>query len=172
MSAPSAHALISQLVRKGYLKREANKARGLSVVRDAEPRPGRVVSVPIVGSIAAGRPILAEENIIGEVLMDASTVRDASCFALRVKGQSMVEAGIQDKDLIVVQRQQMAEHGDIVVALLGDEATVKKLHFRESRIELHPANPKFKPIVVGVDDELKILGKVVAVRQAREIPKG
>lgn len=172
VTAPTAHALVRQLIRKEYLKRERGKARGLTVVREIEPQPGRLVPVPILGSVAAGRPILAEENIVGEILVDSSVVRDAPCFALRVKGPSMVDAGIADKDLIVVRRQPIAENGDIVVALLHDEATVKRLSINGHIIELRPENPKFKPIVVGVDDDLRILGKVVAVRKTGDPPRG
>lgn len=168
VSGPSAHALVSQLVRKDYLKRESRKARGLSIVRDIDDAPNKVVlvSVPIIGRVAAGQPILADENIIGEVLVENAVVSGAPCFALRVAGQSMVNAGIADKDLVIVRRQPIAENGDIVVALIGVEATVKRLSIRGARVELCPENPKFKPIVVGTDDDLRVLGKVVAVRRA------
>lgn len=165
IAAPSAHALVGQLVRKDYLKRTSHKARGLSIVREIDDAPRKLVAVPIVGRVAAGRPILAEENIVGEVLVESGVVSGAQCFALRVAGQSMVDAGIADGDLVVVRRQLIAENGDIVVALIGEEATVKRLSIRGPRVELCPENPKFKPIVVGVDDELRILGKVVAVRR-------
>lgn len=166
VSGPSAHALVGQLVRKDYLKRESRKARGLSIVREIDDAPRKVVlvSVPIVGRVAAGRPVLADENIIGEVLVESTVVSGVQCFALQVAGQSMVNAGIADKDLVVVRRQPIAENGDIVVALIGGEATVKRLSIQGPRIELRPENPKFKPIVVGTDDDLRILGKVVAVR--------
>ena len=173
LSAPSAWALVGQLVRKDYLKRESNKARGLSIVREIEDAPIQVelVSIPIVGRVAAGSPILADENIVGEILIENTVVRGDSCFALRVVGESMVNADIADKDLIIVRRQPLAEHRDIVVALLGDEATVKRLSFQGSRVELLPENPRFRPIVVGPDDEFRILGKVVAVRRTSH-PKG
>jgi repressor LexA len=166
MSAPSAWTLVSQLVKKEYLKRDANKSRGLSIVREIDDAPERVelVSVPIVGHVAAGAPIFAEENIIGEILVENTVVKGDSCFALRVAGQSMVNAGIADKDVIVVRRQPLAEHRDIVVAMLHDEATVKRLSFQGSRIELLPENPRFKAITVGPDDDFRILGKVIAIR--------
>ncbi len=168
VSGPSAHALVGQLVRKDYLKRESRKARGLSIVREIDDAPRKMVlvSVPIVGRVAAGQPVLAEENIVGEVLVENTVVGGEPCFALRVAGQSMVNAGIADKDIVIVRRQLIAENGDIVVALIGGEATVKRLSIQGPRIELRPENPKFKPIVVGTDDDLRILGKVVAVRRA------
>lgn len=172
IAAPSAHALVGQLVRKDYLKRESRKARGLSIVRDIDDAPRKVVlvSVPIVGRVAAGQPIMAEENIVGEVLVENTVVGGEPCFALCVAGQSMVNAGIADKDIVIVRRQIIAENGDIVVALIGGEATVKRLSIQGPRVELRPENPKFKPIVVGTDDDLRILGKVVAVRRADRSP--
>jgi len=170
ISAPSAHALVGQLVRKDYLKRQSRKARGLSIVREIDDAPSRLVPVPVVGRVAAGRPVLADENIVGEVLVESAVVRGEPCFALRVAGQSMVGAGIADGDLIVVRRQPIAENGDVVVALVGGEATVKRLSIQGPRVELCPENPKFKPIVVGIDDDLRILGKVVAVRRADRSP--
>lgn len=166
MSAPSAWTLVSQLVRKDYLKRESNKARGLSIVREVDDAPTKVelVPVPIVGRVAAGVPIFANENIIGEILVENTVVKGDSCFALRVAGQSMANAGIADKDVIIVRRQPLAENRDIVVAVIGDEATVKRLSFQGPRIELLPENPRFKPMVVGPDDDFRILGKVIAIR--------
>jgi repressor LexA len=124
-----------------------------------------LVAVPIVGRVAAGQPILAEENIVGEVLVEGGIARAGRCFALEVTGDSMVDAGIRERDLVVVRQQPVAENGDIVVALLEDEATVKRLFIRDERIELRPENPNHRPIPVGPDDGLRILGKVVAVRR-------
>jgi repressor LexA len=164
----SAHEQVSQLVRKGYLRRDAGKARSLEVVRHIEPQVADLVPVPIVGVVAAGRPILAVENVIGEMLVDARLVGRSRCFALGVVGDSMVRAGIGDGDYVVVRQQQVAENGDIVVALLGEEATVKRLSIADEQIELRPENPRHRPIVVGPDDELRIQGKVIGVRKRRE----
>jgi len=161
----SAHEQISQLIRKGYVKREENRARGLSVLRHPEEMALNVLPVPIIGQVAAGAPILAEENVIGEVLVDASVVRRGTCFALEVKGESMKDAGIRNGDLIIVRRQPVAENGDIVVALLGDEATVKRLSIQDDLIELRPENSHFKPIPIGPDDGFSIIGKVIATRR-------
>ncbi len=119
-------------------------------------------TVPIVGRVAAGPPILADENIIGEVLVDSRVARHGRCFALEVQGDSMIDADIDDGDLVVVRQQPLAESGDIVVALLGEEATVKRLYIRDETIELRPENTSHRPITVGPEDELRILGKVVA----------
>ena len=166
ISAPSAHDQVNQLVRKGYVKRESRKARGLTVVREPMDDVLELLVVPIVGSVAAGQPILAEENVIGEVLVDSRAVRSGRCFALEVRGDSMIGAGIHDRDLVVVREQPVAESGDIVVALLDQEATVKRLFVRDERIELRPENPTHRPMPIGPDDGLRILGKVVAISRS------
>ena len=162
ISPPSAHEQVSQLVRKGYLKRESRKARGLTIVREPTDQVVDLRPVPIVGRVAAGQPILAEENVIGEVLVDSRAVPSDCSFALEVRGDSMIGAGIHDRDLVVVRQQPLAESGDIVVALLGEEATVKRLYIDDDKIELRPESTGHRPITVGPEDELKILGKVVA----------
>lgn len=165
ISSSSAHELVGQLVRKGFLRREAGKARSLEVVRLPGPDVADLVPVPVVGTVAAGQPILAVENIVGELLVEAQLAQHGRCFALEVAGDSMVDAGIGDRDFVIVRQQQVAESGDIVVALLGDEATVKRLHIDEERIELRPENPRHRALVVGPDDDLRIQGKVIAVRR-------
>ncbi|RMD62636.1 MAG: transcriptional repressor LexA [Planctomycetota bacterium] len=161
----SAHAQVNQLVRKGYLKREPRKARGLAVVREPEDEITDLVPVPILGRVAAGQPLFAEENIIGEVLAEGGTASRGRCFALVVDGDSMIKADIHEGDLVIVRQQPVAESGDIVVALLGEEATVKRLYIREEKIELRPENPKYPPIPIGPSEDLRILGKVVGVRR-------
>ncbi len=168
MRTSSAHELVSQLVRKGYLRREAGKARSLELARQMEPEIADLAPVPIVGVVAGGRPILAVENIVGEMLVDATLIGRSKCFALQVAGDSMVRAGIDDGDYVVVRQQQVAENGDIVVALLGEEATVKRLSITEEHIELRPENPRHRPIVVEPDDDLRIQGKVIGVRRRAE----
>ena len=161
ISHASVHDRINQLVRKGYLKREEGKARGLSVAKPPQTNAVALVAVPIVGTVAAGHPIFAQENITGEVLVEASVVGSGKCFALYARGDSMINAGINDGDLIIVRRQPIAEDGDIVIALLDDEATVKRLKIENELIELVPENPRLKPIRVKPEDELRILGKLV-----------
>ena len=165
ISAASAHEQVSHLIRKGCLRREARKARSLEIVEGPEHDVADLVPVPIVGTVAAGLPLLAEENIVGELLVERSMLRGGRHFALEVRGDSMVRADIHDGDYVVVRQQPIAESGDIVVALLGDEATVKRLSIVNDRIELRPENPRFRPMVIGPDDDLRIQGKVVAVRR-------
>jgi repressor LexA len=164
MSAASAHELVEQLVRKGFLARDPLKARGLKLVRLPTPEPRGLVALPILGKVLAGNPVCSPEHAEGEVLVDAALVRGRACFALRVKGDSMQTSGIVDGSIVLVRQQQVADSGDVVVALLNGEATVKRLYFDEAMIELRPENPRFKTIRVGPDDELRVVGKVIGVR--------
>ena len=161
VSHSSVHERINQLVRKGYLKREGRKARGLTVVKRPKDMAADLVAVAVVRTVAAGEPVLAEGNIVGEVLIDAVTVKSGEFFALRASGDSMTGAGINDGDLIIVRRQQLAENGDIVVAVLNGETTVKRLRLEDKRIELVPESPGLAPVKVRPEDDLRILGKVV-----------
>ena len=165
ISHASAHDQVSQLVRKGYLKREARKARSISIVRELKDTPAVMTAIPIVGRISAGQPIFAAENILGEIMVEGSIISSGRYFALEIVGDSMVNAGIKERDLVVVREQPVAESGDIVVVMLNDEATVKRFFIRDEKIELRPENPKHRPIPVGPDDGMRIIGKVVAVRR-------
>jgi repressor LexA len=165
VSPATAHEQIGQLVRKGFLRREPNKARGISLVRDYEDAPEEMVTVPLLGSVAAGAPLFAEENVLGEVVVDKRLAATGRHFALRIVGDSMRDASIADGDLVVVRQQPVAQHNDIVVALVHDAATVKRLSIQEHEIELRPANPEFQPIPIGPDDDFRIVGRVVAVRR-------
>ncbi len=151
---------LEALERKGYIKRDRTKARSVEIVRAPDPTmiPVPMVPVPVVGSVAAGQPILATENIEEVFPLPRDVVKDDQCFMLQVEGDSMIEAGIFDGDYVVVRQQPDADDGDIVVALLEDEATVKRLRRERSRIHLMPANKKMKPIV---SDDVKIVGKVL-----------
>jgi len=162
ISPASAHGQVNQLVRKGYLRREPRKARGLAVIREPEDKAPEMEPVPVVGQVSAGQLIFAEENIIGEIMVEKKITCSGRCFALEVKGDSMVGAGINDRDLVVVRQQPVAESGDIVVVLLGDEGTVKRLYIREEKIELRSENPKYHPISIEPGDDLLVVGKVVA----------
>ena len=156
---------IDQLIRKGYLSRENGRARGVSVQQQPDEVFGTFFSIPIVGEVAAGVPILAQENVVGEILVESQALRGGKHFALEVKGLSMLDAGIEPGDLIIVRQQQSAESGDIVVAMTDGEATVKRLRIADDGIELRPENDDFEPIVIGPQDQLSIVGKVVAVRR-------
>lgn len=172
------------LERKGYLTREDMKSRALRPsdmggvpgvsdaangnddVSTAAHEDERLVEVPVVGRVAAGLPILAEQNVVDTVRIDRMLVRGGKdVFALRVQGESMIEAGIHDADYIFVRKQPTAARGDIVVALLGDEATVKYYFPEKDRVRLQPANAQMAPIYVLASDfkQSMILGVVVGV---------
>lgn len=165
VTGASAHQLVKQLETKGYVAREPRKARSLKVVREPQRQLEMLVAVPLVGVVKAGPAMLAEENRLGEVLVDQSIAGRGRCFALSVSGDSMVDAGMDDGDVVICLQQPVAESGEIVVALLDDEATVKRLAIRGDRIELHADNKRYKPIPVGPETDFRILGKVLAVRR-------
>jgi repressor LexA len=159
LSSPSTvHAHLANLERQGLIKRDPTKPRALDVVRELRPpRP-----LPLVGRVAAGVPLLAEDNIEELVEVPGFLRRDDGDFVLRVQGDSMVEAGIFNDDLIVVHPQDDADNGEIVVALVGDEATTKRF-FRDGRsIRLQPENELYEPMVLDPGD-VDIVGKVVGV---------
>lgn len=163
VTAASAHEQVDQLVEKGYLSREKRKSRSLKVLKTPSDKPIGLVEIPILGTVAAGYPIFAEQNVIGHMTLDGSIAR-GQCFALVVSGESMIRAQIKPKDIVIVRQQAMAENGDIVVALVDGGATVKRLSICEEQIELRPENPRFKPIVITPDSDCRILGKVIGVR--------
>jgi repressor LexA len=164
VTTASAHQLVKQLERKGYVSREPRKARSLKVVRDLQEQLEKLIAVPLIGVVQAGPAMLAEENRLGEVLVDHRIVGNSRCFALRVSGDSMTNAGIRDGDVVICRQQPVAESGEIVVALLDDESTVKRLVMRGDRIELQPENKRYKPIPVNPDIDFRIIGKVLAIR--------
>jgi repressor LexA len=164
------------LERKGYLTREDMKSRALKLVEDAtQASRGAAASaqndedlleIQVVGRVAAGLPLLAEENVIDTVRVDRMLVRGGrDVFGLRVQGDSMIEAGILSGDYIFVRHQSTAERGDIVVALIGDEATVKYYFPEKDYIRFQPANAQMAPILVRASDfkPTMLLGKVVGV---------
>ena len=150
---------VQRLERNGYVRRMAGKSRSLTVLRSGREAPLiGLVAIPWLGTVAAGIPIFAPENLLGELLVDAATVRTGRHFALTVLGDSMIGAEIHSGDVLIVRQQPLAEHRDIVVALLNDEATVKRLHHRDGEIALLPENRRFKPIQVGPEDDFRIVG--------------
>ena len=170
LASPSTvHAHLANLERAGLLRRDPTKPRALELIgrerREPEARPVEhddALRLPLVGEIAAGGPLLAEQNIEDYLPMPKSTKGD---FLLRVKGDSMIEAGILDGDLVIVQRAQDARNGDIVVALAGDdetadEATVKTFYREHGRVRLQPENAALDPIYA---DHVQLLGRVVGV---------
>lgn len=134
------------LERKGYIRREKNLSRAIELTEP--PTAVNTESIPIVGRVAAGLPLLAVENIDGHVAVDRSYLPRGEVFSLRIVGESMKDEGIFDGDLVLVKRQDVANRGDIVVAVIGDEATVKKFYPDRNRVRLEPANDAFQTIVV------------------------
>ena len=169
LASPSTvHAHLANLERAGLIKRDPTKPRALELRRDPKPdaaRADEVHRLPLVGEIAAGGPLLAEQNVEGYIAVPEPLARGGEEFLLRVKGDSMINAGILEGDLVVVRRQQDARNGDIVVALAGadetaDEATVKRFFKEHGRIRLQPENDALEPIYT---DYVEVLGKVTGV---------
>jgi repressor LexA len=158
---------LKALARKGYIRRRSSKSRSLEILDgDGEGRRAtRSRSVPLVGRVAAGRPLLAVENLDGAVTVSREWVAGGDeAFALRVEGDSMLGAHILPGDLVVVRRQESAVPGDIIVALVDDEATVKRFGREGGKVVLRPENPAVPPLVFQEGDRgLQILGKVVGV---------
>lgn len=146
-SSSTVHSHLSALERKGYLRRDPSKPRALEILKDEHEVPvKKVVPLPVVGHVTAGLPILAQQNIEDYFPLPQEFVRSEECFILKVRGDSMVDAGIYDGDLLVVRRQPTANDRDIVVARIDDEATVKRFFKEDGRIRLQPENPRMEPI--------------------------
>ena len=160
-STSSVHSHLETLERNGYIRRDPTKPRTIEIMDDDFALTRReVVNVPLIGTVAAGMPILAEENIEDYIPIPAELLPNKEVFMLRVKGNSMVEAGILNDDKVIVAKQPVAENGDKVVALLGDSATVKTFYKESGRVRLQPENSSMDPIIV---DDVQILGKVIGL---------
>jgi repressor LexA len=170
LASPSTvHVHLAKLEEAGYLRRDPSKPRALELVghdRSAPPpAPPDVHALPLVGEIAAGGPLLAEENVEDYIRVPEPLARGEGEFLLRVKGESMIEAGIMPGDVVIVQRQETAQSGDVVVALVGDdeganEATVKTFHRDGDRVRLQPENSAMEPLY---PHHVQILGKVIGL---------
>lgn len=161
-STSSVHAHLESLEKNGYIRRDATKPRAIEIIDENFNMVRReMVNVPLVGTVAAGQPILAVENIEGYFPVPAEFMPNAQSFMLRVKGESMINAGIFDGDQVLVRQQPDANDGDIVVALVEDSATVKTFYREKGYIRLQPENDTMDPIIVHGD--LQILGKVFGV---------
>ncbi|MCQ2479251.1 MAG: transcriptional repressor LexA [Clostridia bacterium] len=154
-STSSVQAHLDVLEREGYIMRDPLLKRSIRIVGQAD----NIIQVPIIGTVTAGMPILAVEAIEGYFPYTGRVSADKQLFALHVKGESMIEAGILDGDLIIAERTPFARNGDMVVALVDDSATVKTFYKENGHFRLQPENEAFDPIIV---DEVAILGKVVA----------
>lgn len=155
---------LQALQKKGYIRRSQRTSRGIvSLNRLAHAAPASrlaTVDIPILGRVAAGTPVMAAENHEGSLTLDASLIKNQESFALRVNGDSMINAGILDGDLVVVRLQQGADNGDIVVALMDEEVTVKRFYRETDTIRLQPENPTLAPIY---STDVEICGKVIAL---------
>lgn len=171
-STATVHAYLKKLSEKGYIKKEDQKGRTLRLLKGLNKKPdgnindksfysGReLVNVPVVGKITAGAPILAVENVTDNFLIPIDFVGNSESFMLTVSGESMIEAGILDGDYILVKRQNVARNGEIVVAMIDDEATVKTFYMEDGHIRLQPENSTMDPIIVP---DCQVLGRVVGV---------
>ena len=170
-STNGVRSILAALIKKGYINRSPRLSRGIEIVNTkedtaAKEAPSNTIEIPIVGRVAAGTPILAVQNLEGTVTVTID--RDflacrSDVFALRVKGDSMINAGIFDGDLIFARQQKTADLGEIVVAQIDNEATVKYYHPSSDHVELRPANPKYKPIIVNDKKDFSIAGRVIGV---------
>ena len=160
-STSSVHSHLETLEKNGYIRRDPTKPRAIEIIDDNFNLPRReVVNVPIIGQVAAGQPLLAVENIENYFPIPTEFMPNAETFMLKVKGDSMINAGIFNGDKILVQKQSDAQNGDIVVALVDDSATVKTFYKEDGHFRLQPENDTMDPIIVN---ECSILGKVFGV---------
>ena len=168
-STNGVRSILAALIKKGYINRSPRLSRGIEILNTDDSDSGKkvasnIVEIPIVGRVAAGTPILAVQNLEGTVTIDRDFLACRSdVFALRVKGDSMINAGIFDGDLIFARQQKTADLGEIVVAQIDNEATVKYYHPSSDHVELRPANPKYKPIIVNNKKDFSIAGRVIGV---------
>lgn len=170
-STSTVHAYLEKLEKEGLIHKDPTKPRAIKVVGNKKLAPVKniesyvtrkeLVDVPIIGKVTAGQPILAVENIEDTFPLPVNFVQNSTAFMLKVQGDSMIEAGIFDKDLVLVKQQSTAINGDIVVALIEDEATVKTFYKEKNHIRLQPENQYLDPIIVR--DNVSILGKVIGV---------
>ena len=165
ISVKGAYDHISALKRKGKIKFEDKRSRTMEVIRTGEEwEYNNIVNIPVLGIVAAGRPVLAEENWDGTVPIHSSLLKkNRQYFALRVKGDSMKDAGILEKDTALIQKQNTAKNGDIVVAVVDDKVTIKRFFKEANRVRLQPENPLHYPIY---SQDVRVLGKLAYIIRA------
>ncbi len=162
-STSSVHAHLETLEKKGYIRRDQEKTRAIEIIDDDfgfNPFSREMVNIPMVGTVAAGVPLLAEQNITEYFPVPADMLPNAETFMLRVKGDSMVNMGIYEGDQLIIKRQNTASNGDVVVALVDDSATVKRFYKENGHYRLQPENDFMEPIIVN---ECSVLGKVIGL---------
>lgn len=169
-SSSTVHNHLNQLEKKGYIQRDPTKPRAIMILKNSDGSDYRsfaavneevfeeMVGLPVYGAVAAGAPIFADENLEDRIAMPMRFIRDEGAFMLRIRGESMIDAGILDGDYIIVAPQPTAANGDIIVALIGDEATCKTYYREKNRIRLQPENPSMEPIYA---ENPMIIGKVI-----------
>ena len=162
ITAKGAYDHLKAIEKKGFIKTLKNQSRAIELLRNTPQSslPARVLSIPLVGMVAAGTPILAEENIEDYIPIPDELSSRGVTYALRVRGDSMVEAGINDGDIAIILKKETAKNGDIVVALVEDEATLKAFYKDNENIRLEARNQKYKPLKVK---DVKILGKLIGI---------
>ncbi len=162
-SSSTVHSHLTQLEKKGYIRRDPTKPRAIELLIDNNSsiqNSEELIKVPVLGKITAGEPILAVENIENNMTLPMSLTGNGTVFILNVRGDSMIEAGIYDNDQVIIRKQSTAINGDIVAALLYDEATIKRFYKEDGHIRLQPENLHMSPIITK---NVKILGKVIAI---------
>lgn len=176
-STSSVHAHLEALEKNGYIRKDATKPRAIEIIDDdflntrirhmipelETAASTEYANVPVIGNVAAGQPLLAVEQIETYFPVPVSKLPNAQTFMLKVKGESMVNAGILDGDYVLVRQTQVAANGDIVVALVDDSATVKTLYHEKDHVRLQPENDHMQPIIVRPGDSFQILGEVIGV---------
>lgn len=159
-STSTVHGHLARLEKKGFIKRDPSKPRALEITELATPKK-EMINIPIIGKITAGIPILATENIEDNFPLPMDYIKhDNELFMLRVSGQSMINAGINDNDLAIIESCNTARNGEIVVALIEDSATIKTFYKEKNHIRLQPENDNMNPIIV---DNCKVLGRLVGI---------
>lgn len=170
IGSSAVNARLQALIEKGFVKssKTGTRDRVLSILKELPEE--ELISVPILGSIACGTPIWVEENFDGEVLMSRDRLGNGDFFALRTQGDSMVDVGINEGDLVVIKQQPMANSGDIVAAYINGEVTLKRFLFRNNYVTLMPENKEYTPIVVSADADFRILGVFKLVSKVKKSP--
>ncbi len=161
ITVKGAYDHIKAIEKKGFITTQQNKSRAIVVVDKGEEEvSAESITIPLVGRIAAGAPIFAQENIENQLSFPKAMLSNGEYFALSIKGDSMIEAGIFDNDIAIIRKQSSADNGDIIAALLDDEATLKTLNKTKGKVFLNPANKAYKPIEAN---NVTVLGKLAAV---------
>ena len=162
-STSSVHSHLETLEKNGYIRRDPTKPRAIEILDDSFNMRREMVNVPIIGRVAAGEPILAEQNIEDYFPIPMEFMPNNQTFILKVQGESMINAGILDGDMVIVEQRATARNGEMVVALIEDGATVKTFYKEDGHIRLQPENDTMDPIILHEEDNVQIIGRVIGV---------